>query len=128
MRGGLGFEDIGYRGVTFKAGDDLKAAFASGGYAAVEGKAVALTGDSTVGFGADLAKLFGKVYKYEEDGYVTVQDLGYMDLPGVAGSLPAVGNVVVGNGAGAVKADATATAGPIVISVDATNNIVTVRV
>ncbi|MGB9793404.1 MAG: hypothetical protein ACPLRU_06420, partial [Desulfofundulus sp.] len=74
-------------------------------------------------------RLFGKILKYEDDGYVTVQYSGFTELPGVAGLLPVAGDSLVVNGSGAVKAkDAAAPPnGPAcAVSVDATYNTVMV--
>jgi hypothetical protein len=120
-RGGLDWEGIGARYVTYKANAALVSTVAASGVAAVEGKAVTITGNGEVGFGSAGQPLLGKVDKYESDGYVTVQDAGYAELPGVSGSLPTAGNYVVVNGQGAVVASAGATGPARAVSVDATN-------
>lgn len=120
-RGGVDFEGIGARYTTYKASTSLKSIVAASGVAAVEGKAVTITGNGEVGFGSAGDPLLGKVDKYESDGYVTVQDAGYAEFPGVSGSLPTAGNYVVVNGQGAVVASAGATGPAKAVSVDATN-------
>ena len=51
-RGGLDYEGIGALFATFKAGDNLKAAYAASGLAGVEGMAVTLSDYETVDFGS----------------------------------------------------------------------------
>ena len=126
-RGGLDWEGIGYRGATYKAANALVSVVTASGVAAVEGKAVTITGDGEVGFGSNGDTLLGKLDKYESDNYVTVQDAGYTSIPGVSGSLPSAGNFLVVNGSGAVKASTgavgparavsigTAATGPVVV-------------
>lgn len=126
-RGGVDFEGIRRSCVTYAADDSIKTLAGSDNRAAVVDKAVTITGDGTVGFGVDGDPLLGAIYQYEYDGYVSVQDTGYVIVPGVAGSLPAPGDVVVVNGSGAVKTAVGVTYGPTCVSVDATNNLVTVR-
>lgn len=126
-RGGVDFEGIRRSCVTYAADDSIKTLAGSDNRAAVVDKAVTITGDGTVGFGADGDPLLGAIYQYEYDGYVSVQDTGYIIVPGVPGSLPNPGDVVVVDGNGAVKADPTLKYGPTCVSVDAVNNLVTVR-
>jgi len=126
-RGGVDFEGIRRNCVTYKADDGLKALAGTDNREAVVDKAVTITGDGTVGYGSDGDSLLGAIYQYEYDGHVSVQDTGYIIVPGVAGALPNPGDVVVVDGNGAVKADATAKYGPMCVSVDAATNMVTVR-
>jgi len=126
-RGGLDWEGIGYRGVTYEASDTLVSMVAVSGVAAVEEKAVTLVGNGKVGFGNAGDKLLGKLDKYESDGYVTVQDAGYASMPGVSGNLPTYNDFLVVDGNGAVTASTgavgparaisvgTAATGPVVV-------------
>lgn len=125
-RGGLDWEGIGYRGVTYEADASLKAGVLASGVAYAEGKAVTITGNGTVGFGNAGNPLLGKLDKYESDGYVTVQDAGYAVLPGVPGSLPTAGDFLVVNGAGAVQASVGAVGPTRAVSVNSTDNTVVV--
>ena len=103
------FEHIGYRGITFKADEDLQDAvlaargWENDGRDAVLDKAVTLTGDAEVGFGANGDFLLGRIHQYEFDGRVTVQDQGYCTLPGNVDAFPKAGDWVVVDGNGAVK-------------------------
>jgi hypothetical protein len=125
-RGGIDREGIGAWNATYIADNGLKTLAGDGkttlNRAAVIGKAVALTAADTVGYGTDGDALEGVIVQYEYDGYVTVQKRGYATVPVVDGSEPAVKDVVVVNGAGAVKTLAATKYGPKVESVDATAN------
>lgn len=129
-RDGLSFQGIGVHYTTYKLSAATKAVAVSSGAVAIEGKAVALTGDAEVGFGVDNAAFYGVLTKYEDDGYVSVQDGGYFeDLPAVSGSVPTYGTrTLVVDGAGAVKASGTIPTRGEVISSDATANVNTVTV
>ncbi len=129
-RGGLDFEGIGERFVTKQADTALKAIALASGVTYVEGKAVAVTGNGLVGFGAAGNPLYGRIDKYEDDDYLTVQYGGYAILPGVSGSLPVAGTdfVPVVDGAGAVMASAGATGKSMIVSVDNTANTVVVLI
>ena len=133
-RTGIDFEGIGFRGTTYKADTGLISAVAAArtwqndGRTAVLDKAVTITGDKEVGFGNEGDPLLGRIHQYEFDGYVTVQDAGYTELPGVSGNLPSPGDYVVVNGAGAVIPSAGATGPARAVSVDTTNNKVIVLI
>jgi len=127
-RGGLDWEGIGYRGVPYKANAALVSMVAVSGVAAVEGKAVTLTGNGEVGFGSAGDKLLGKLDKYESDGYVTVQDAGYASMPGVSGNLPTYNAFLVVNGNGAVMPSTGAVGPARAISVNSTSNTVMVLI
>lgn len=106
---------------------------ATGITSADEGKAVALTDDSTVGLGSDGDALEGKLLKVESDGYGTVQIGGFLVLPYKTGVVPTLKGKVVVDGAGNVKDYATDTATNAalgsgkVVSLDTTNKKATVR-
>jgi hypothetical protein len=126
-RGGIDREGIGAWYATYIANAGLKSVAGDGitilNRAAVIGKAVALTAADTVGYGSDGDALEGIITQYDYDGYVTVQVRGYaVDVPVVDGSEPAVKDVVVVNGAGAVKTLAATRYGPKVESVDTAAN------
>lgn len=129
-RGGLDFEGIGERFVTHEADAGLKAVVLVSGVAYVEGKAVVVTGNGIVGFGAAGNPLYGKIEKYEDDDYLSVQVEGYATFPGVSSSMPTAGTnyVPVVNGSGAVMASAGATGKGMIVSVDATASVNTVVV
>ena len=130
-RGGISYEGI-YSPSDFipaKADTALKAIQHISGNAAVEGKAVAITGDAEVGFGNAGDPIYGKLEKYEDDDNVTVQVGGYATLPGVSGSLPTASNSVVVDGSGSVSADANASIGGAkAVSVNTTQNTVVVLI
>jgi hypothetical protein len=115
---------ISYEGLN---GLTLPYKLANGTTTADEGKAVALTADSTVGVGTDGAALEGKLLKVEGDGVGTVQVGGVLNLPYKSGTVPTVGSKVVVDGAGNVKDYASDTIAHAmlgrgeVISVDTTN-------
>jgi hypothetical protein len=69
-----------------------------------EGDAVTLTADETVGLGSTGDPLVGQLFKYEDDGYASVQYQGYAVFDGVSGSLPSEKDAVVVNGSGHVIA------------------------
>jgi len=133
-RGGLDFEGIGYRASTYKANAALVSAVASArawendGRSAAVGKAVTITGDGEAGLGSDGDPLLGKINQYEFDGYMTVQDAGYTEFDGVSGNLPDVGDYLVVDGSGAVKASTGATGPAKAVSVDDDNQKVMVLI
>ncbi len=126
-RGGVDYEGIGFRSSAWKASDALKAAVVAAqawqndGRSAVLDKAVTITGDSEVGFGNAGDPLLGRLHQYEFDGYVTVQDSGYTELPGVSGNLPTPGAYVVVDGNGAVIPSVGAIGPARAVSVDDVN-------
>lgn len=129
------FEGIHANASTWKADAALISAVAAAGgantaegRAVAEGKAVTITGNMTAGFGSDGDPILGKVETYHSDDVMTVQDVGYTEMPGVPGSLPTAGNFLVVNGAGAVKASAGATGPARAVSVDSTTNTVMVLI
>ncbi len=118
------FEQIHAGTSTWKADTALKAAvLAAGGpktaagRAVAEGKAVAINGNMTAGFGSAGDRLLGKVEQYYYDDTMTVQDVGYTEFTGVSGSLPTAGNVLVVNGSGAVMASTGATGQSVAVDV-----------
>lgn len=127
-RGGVDFEAIGAVYATYKANGDVSSVAKTSGASAVEGKAVTITGDGEAGYGSDGAKLLGKIIKYEDDGYLTVQTGGYAKLPGVSGNLPTAGDTVCVNGSGAVYASVGAQGHAKAVSIDTTNVEVTVLI
>lgn len=134
VRGGFDFEGIRFGATTYKANDALISSVASAkawendGRSAVLDKAVTITGDGEVGFGNLGDALLGRIHQYEFDGSVTVQDVGYTELPGVSGSLPNAGDFVVVNGSGAVVASVGAIGPARAVSVDAVNHKVMVLI
>ena len=127
-RGGVDFNGIDSRSVTYAVAAATKAIVTISGVAVIEGKCVALTGNREVGLGSDNDKFHGVVDKYEADGYATVQTGGYReDVPGVSGSLPSRGDMnLVVNGSGAVKTSAAVQTRSEVVSVDNTASVNTV--
>ena len=83
------------------------------------GKAVALSGDNEVDFGADAGLLLGRL-EHVQEGIATVQVSGVVRLPYVT-TAPTVGDQVVINGSGSVKQVGTGEPGRgIVLAVDGT--------
>lgn len=128
MRGGLDFEGIAAVYATFQADGSVSSVALASGVAAVEGKAVTVTGNGIAGFGAAGKPVLGRIDKYESDGYITVQTGGYTKMPGVSGSLPTANNFLVVNGSGAVTASVGAVGPARAISVDATAGVNSVMV
>lgn len=130
MARGLGFSGINAHYTSFKLSSATKAIAVASGAAAVEGKAVTITGNQEVGFGSNGNEFFGIIEKYEDDGYVTVQDQGYReDVPAVSGSVPTYGKrTLVVNGAGEVKSSGTVPTRGQVIDADTTANTITILI
>lgn len=125
MARGIEFEGIGALRVTVKAADSVRAVALASGAAAVEGKAVTVTGNGEMGFGSAGDPLRGIIEKYEDDGYMTVQVKGFKE--GVPGVSVVANDFLCVNGAGAVSKVAAGSAGPAyAVSVDATDNTVVV--
>ena len=130
MARGISFEGINEHFTTYKLSSATKAVAVASGASYVEGKAVALTGNQEVGFGADGNAFFGIIDKYEDDGYVTVQDEGYrVDVPAVSGSVPTYGTrTLTVNGSGSIKSSGSVPTRGMVIESDSTANVNTVTV
>lgn len=103
------------------------------GNSAKVGLAVTLTGSSaqTVSTVADGEKIDGKLIRVESDGFCTVQDRGYMTLPGGNGASLTLGSSIVGAlnpsaAEGYIKAATTAgiAKGSIIDASDAANVVV----
>lgn len=125
MRGGIDLQGVRTygNGVPMYADDGLQSIAGTDNREAVIGKAVALVDECTVGYGSDGDPLFGAIKQYEYDGHVTVDDVGYVWVPGTAN----VGDVVVVDGNGGVRAEATLAYGPKVVAVDSAKGRVMVR-
>jgi hypothetical protein len=108
-RSGLSFLGIDAKHVTVKPHSGIVSAVAAANAAAVEGKAVTITGNGEAGYGSAGDALFGKITKYEDSAAMTVQYGGFAELTGISAALPTAGDYVVVDGSGAVSASATAT-------------------
>lgn len=95
--------------------DATTAAAIGKNYDSAKGKAVALTGNNTVGYGSDGDPLFGVIRKAEPDGYATVQVKGFAcdisaDVTATTGENPvvktAIGAFAAVDGAGGIKSAA----------------------
>jgi hypothetical protein len=130
MARGIEFEGIGALRATFKAHGSVSAVALASGAAAVEGKAVTVTGNGEMGFGTAGDPLRGIIETYEDDGYMTVQVKGFKEgVPGISGALPAANDFLCVNGAGAVSKVASGNAGlAYAVSVDSTDNTVVVYI
>lgn len=103
-RGGLSFEGIGNRQVTYLAGSAIKAQVVAHDRDYVVGMAVAISGNATVDFGADSDPIHGVIDIYEMDGHTGITVTGYaVDVPIAEGATPTAGQVVVVDGEGGVK-------------------------
>lgn len=72
-------------------------------YDSAKGKAVALTGNNTVGYGTDGDAIFGVIRKAESDGVATIQVKGFAcGLAGTA-SATAINKYAAVDGSGGVK-------------------------
>lgn len=129
-RGGLSFEGAGAKYATVQAAGSVSAVALVSGAAYVEGKAVTATGNGQMGFGSAGDPLKGIIDRYESDHNMTVQYAGFKeDVPGISGSLAAVGKFVCVDGAGAVSQVASANVGPAyAASVDNTVDVNTITV
>ena len=101
--------------ITVVAAGSVSSVALVSGAVFVEGKAVTVTGQTTsketiMGYGNTGDPLRAIIEKYEDDGYMTVQNKGFKTAPGISGSLPAANDFVCVNGAGAVSKVATQTA------------------
>lgn len=131
MRGGIDLQGVRTygNGVPMYADNGLQAIAGTDNREAVIGKAVTLVApvdeydEYTVGYGSDGDPLFGVIKQYEYDGCVTIDDVGYVWVPGTAN----VGDVVVVDGNGGVRAEATLAYGPKVVAVDSAKGRVMVR-
>lgn len=125
MTRGIEFEGIGALRATFKAHSGIQSIVAASGVAAVEGKAVTVTGNGEMGFGSAGDPLRGIVEKYEDDGYMTVQVKGFKE--GIPGVSVTANDFLCVDGNGAVSKVASGNAGPAyAVSVDSTDNTVVV--
>ncbi len=95
-RDDIAFDGLGAKYYTYKTHVSITADN--------EGDAVTLTADGTVGLGSSGDPLIGKLFKYDDDHYGSVQTQGYATFDGVSGSLPDEKDAVVVNGAGKVIA------------------------
>ena len=111
-RGGIDHEGIGKLGMTYKADAALASAVATaGGIGTTAGRDVVIGKGVTwgaspfeAGFGNAGDPLLGIVESYDYDDNMTVLTRGYAYAPGVSGSLPNPGNILVVDGFGAVMA------------------------
>lgn len=119
----ISYGGIGVQAATFELDATTKTAIAKDFDSAV-GKAVALTGNNTVGYGTSGGAVFGFVLKCDARGLATVQYHGFReDVPisATAANQPALGGGVCVDGKGGiVKPAADAASGGKVTCVDTT--------
>lgn len=114
------FQGIGYHATTYKAGTGISAN--------TNGKVVCLSGNGEVTLGSDTNPIIGVQLKYEQDGYVTVQDAGYaVDVPMHDDEITAAGQWGESNGSGAV-AKTTTFKGVTAIAFDATADLCIIKI
>lgn len=103
---------------TFLAASDITAT-------TDEGKLVVITDIGEAGTGADAGIPLGIIVAYEADGYISVQDEGYMEITfehdATLANEVTVGTWVETDGAG-LGALSTTNKGMIAVAVDATNH------
>lgn len=114
--------------ISFDFANNMQATFIldDATYAAVkdnlrgaEGKAVALTGPVTVGFGSSANKLIGVIMKVETDKMATIRTAHYAEGVYLGMTPPSVGDVVKVDGVGGLVSASTQTNyGPILIRID----------
>lgn len=128
MRGGLGFDDIGFQAATFKAGSGIKALVAADNRDVVVGVPVVISGAGTVDLGTDGDAIFGFIDVYENDGHCTVQFRGFRtDVP-IGAVAPTVGKIAAVDGTGKIK-DSSTTAklrNPVIVEVNESEEVATV--
>lgn len=127
-RGGISFEGIGFRGVTFKAGAGIKALVAAADRDAVVGVPVVISGAQTVDLGTDGDTVFGFIDVYEDDGHVTVQVDGFRtDVP-IGAIAPTIGKIAAVDGTGKIKDSETTSKMrcPVFVEVDEVAGFATV--
>lgn len=96
-------------------------------YAGTIGKAVALVGNDTVGFGTSGDAVFGVLTGVEADGLAGVQIRGFaVNVAADETTPPKVGESLAVDGAGGVLAIVTGTSRAICTSVDATASTATI--
>lgn len=87
-----------------------------------KGKAIALTGNNTVGYGSDGDPIFGVIRKVESDGYATVQVKGF--ACNITASEAAIGKFAAVDGSGGIKSAADSVIGRgYITSVDDTTGM-----
>lgn len=128
------FTDIDAHFTTYKFDSTIVWDRTKVGGAAQVGLACTLTGSGTaqtVSTVADGEKVDGKIVRVDDDGFCTIQDEGYMTLPGGNGASLTQGSSIVGalnpsSAEGYIKAATTAgiARGSIVDASDATNVVV----
>jgi hypothetical protein len=101
----LDFEGIAAVYATFLAHGDVSAVYLASGAAFIEASknAVAIMGNGIAGYGSAGYSLLGKIKKYDDDHYMTVQVKGFATMPGISGTLAAAGDALCVDGAGAVS-------------------------
>lgn len=127
-RGGISFDGLGFRGITFKAGSGIKALVAAANRNVVVGLPVVVSGAGEVDLGSDGDTVYGFIDVYEDDGHCTVQVDGFRtDVP-IGAIAPTVGKIAAVDGTGKVKDSATTAKlrAPIFIEVDSTEKVATV--
>lgn len=106
----IGFQGIGEVAATFKMEEDAELK---------HGDAVVITGNGEVGLGSEGGKVCGVALYVDEDGYVSVQIGGLVEVGYSGGIAPAVGwEMLAADGAGKVKVVDADGVSCMVVSVD----------
>lgn len=99
--------------------DDATYALVEDDLRGAEGKAVALTGDATVGFGSSADKLLGIIMKVEADKMATIRTAFFAEGVYLGAAPPTVGSTVKVDGSGGLIAATSQTNyGPTLIRID----------
>ncbi len=118
------------RGVQFEEIDHHHTTFINDGTLTTDylGMAVCMTANKTVGLGWDGARVKGILKKVEGDDIVVIQDEGYVEELGYSAA-PNIGDRIVSNGAGKVKAvgSAAGVGDHEVVAVDTSNEEVILK-
>jgi len=110
------FQRIGYHATTYKAASTITSS-------SVAPLLVSMTGIGEAGLGTDADAPIGVFLRYESDGYIAVQDKGYViDVPMYGDELTAAGDFAECHGDGAA-AKSTTFKGAKCIAFDATNDL-----
>lgn len=127
-RGGISFDGLGFRGITFKAGAGIKDLVAAANRNVVVGLPVVVSGAGEVDLGSDGDTVYGFIDVYEDDGHCTVQVDGFRTGVPIGAIAPTIGKIAAVDGTGKVKDSATTAKlrTPVFVEVDKTEKVATV--
>ena len=120
------------RGADYVGLDPHFSTYATALTASAIGKAVRPSASYNVAAGVTVSlvgageQIIGRFTRYEDDQMSNIQDRGYCSLPFVAGATPTIGSKIYGGATSGTVASST-DGKHIVISIDSTNLLVTVK-